>query len=195
MSWLVLTSLFAGLLAFQNSAARYFYSLGRAGIFPRALDRVNGRGAPIMGAVATSALSLAVILLFVITDRDPILHLFYWFSGLAVLAIVLVEVLVSVAVIVYFRRTDVDHRPWNTLIAPLLAIVGLVVAAYLLMARFGLLAGTVAEGVDPTTQSFGLSATGWTLVLAPFAIFVVGMVVGKVRRHEGNRDAVADLVT
>ena len=67
--------------------------------------------------------------------------------------------------------------------------------AYLVMARFGLLAGTVAEGVDPTTQSFGLSTLGWTLVLSPFVLFVVGMLVGQLRRNEENEDAVADLVT
>jgi len=127
-----LSSLFAGLLAFQNSAARYFYSLGRAGVLPRGLDRVNGRGAPIVGAFATSVIALVVILLFVVT---------------------------------------------------------------LVMARFGLLAGTVAEGVDPTTQSFGLSTTGWTLVLAPYVVFVVGMIVGQVRPKAENQDAVADLVT
>lgn len=195
MSWLVLSSLFAGLLAFQNSAARYFYSMGRAGVLPRSLDRVNGRGAPVMGTFATSAVTLAVILFFVITDKDPVLNLFNWFSGLAVLAILLVETLVSVAVIAYFRRTGEDQRPWNTLIAPVLSIVGLVLGAYLIMSRFGLLAGTAAEGVDPTTQTFGLSTTGWTLVLAPFVVFLVGMVIGAVRRNEENEDAVADLVS
>ena len=195
MSWLVLSSLFAGLLAFQNSAARYLYSMGRAGVLPRALDRVNGRGAPVAGSIVTSAISLVVILLFVVTDKDPVLNLFYWFSGVAVLAIVLVEILVSIAVIVYFRRHAEDQRVWNTLVAPALAIVGLAVGAYLVMARFGLLAGTVAEGVDPTTQSFGLSTLGWTLVLSPFVLFVVGMLVGQLRRNEENEDAVADLVT
>jgi len=195
MSWLVLSSLFAGLLAFQNSAARYFFSMGRAGVLPRALDRVNGRGAPVIGSVATSVITLAVIVLFVVTDKDPVLNLFNWFSGLAVLAIVLVEVLVSIAVIAYFRQTDVDRRPWNTLIAPIIAIVGLVGAAYLIMARFGLLAGTAAEGVDPTTQSFGLSTTGWTLVLAPFTIFIIGMVIGAIRRNDENEGAVADFVS
>jgi len=195
MSWLVLSSLFAGLLAFQNSAARYFYSMGRAGVLPRVLDRVNGRGAPVAGTVATSVVSLAVIALFAITDKDPVLNLFYWFSGLAVLAIVVVEVLVCAAVIVYFRREGTDRRVWNTLVAPALAAVGLVLGGYLVMARFGLLAGTVAEGVDPTTQSFGLSAVGWTLVLAPFAVFVLGLVVGQLRRNDENEDAIADLVT
>lgn len=195
MSWLVLSSLFAGLLAFQNSAARYFFSMGRAGVLPRVLDRVNGRGAPVLGSVATSVITLAVIVLFVVTDKDPVLNLFNWFSGLAVLAIVLVEVLVSIAVISYFRQTGDDKRVWNTLVAPVIAIVGLVGAAYLIMARFGLLAGTAAEGVDPTTQSFGLSTTGWTLVLAPFLVFVLGMVVGAIRRNDENEDAVADFVS
>ena len=63
------------------------------------------------------------------------------------------------------------------------------------MARFGLLAGTTAEGVDPTTQTFGLSTFGWILVLSPFIVFVLGLVVGALRRSEENADAVADLVT
>lgn len=195
MSWLVLSSLFAGLLAFQNSAARYFFSMGRAGVLPSALGRVNGRGAPVLGSLATSAVTLAVIVVFVATDKDPILNLFNWFSGLAVLAILLVEVLVSVAVIAFFRREAEGRRTWNTLVAPALAIVGLLLAMYLIMARFGLLAGTAAEGVDPTVESFGLSGTGWTLVLAPFVVLALGMVVGRLRRREDNREAVADLVS
>ena len=99
MSWLVLSSLFAGLLAFQNSAARYFFSMGRAGVLPRALDRVNKAGAPLLGSIVTSVITVVVIVLFALTDKDPVLNLFFWFSGLAVVAIVLVEFLVCIAVI------------------------------------------------------------------------------------------------
>ena len=42
MEWLVLSSLFAGLLAFQNAAARYFFSMGRAGVFPAAWTGSTG---------------------------------------------------------------------------------------------------------------------------------------------------------
>lgn len=195
MSWLVLTSLFAGLLAFQNSSSRYLFSMGRAGVLPTALDRVNRRGAPVAGAVTTSAITLTVIVLFAILGLDPILDMFNVFSAMAVLAIVLVEILVSIAVIVYFRRSREDTRLWNTLIAPALSIVGLALGAYLVAARFGLLAGTVDEGVDPTVQTFGLSALGWVLVLAPFIVFAIGLVVGRLRRRDENADAVADLVT
>ena len=58
-----------------------------------------------------------------------------------------------------------------------------------------LLTGEVAEGVDPTTQTWGLNALGWILVLLPFVVFVVGTVVGVVRRKGENAAAVADLVS
>lgn len=195
MGWLVLSSLFAGLLAFQNSAARYFFSMGRAGALPTALDKVNGRGAPGAGAMATSALTLVVILLFVVFDKDPVLNMFFWFSAVAVLAIVFVEILVSLAVIVFFRRERSDTRVWNTMIAPALAVVGLAVGSYLLASRFGLLAGTTAEGVDPTAQAWGLSPLGWFLVISPFLTFAVGSLVHVMRRDKENTDAVEDLVT
>lgn len=192
MSWLVLSSLFAGLLAFQNSAARYFFSLGRAHVLPRALDRVNRHGAPVVGAAATSVIAGAVIVVFAATHKNPVTTMFAWFSALAVLAIVLVEALVSVSVIVYFRK---EAHWWKTVTAPVLSIIGLVVAYYLVMARFGLLAGTVAKGVDPTTQTFGLSTLGWVLVLLPFIVLVVGLAFGKLRQSEENAEAVADLVS
>jgi amino acid transporter len=195
MSWLVISSLFAGLLAFQNSAARYFYAMGRSGVLPSALDRVNGRGAPWAGTLVTSVVSLVVIVIFWVSDLDPILNLFYWFSGLAVLAIVFVEILVSLAVIAFFSRHRGEVGVWQSVIAPLLAILGLTVGMWLLASRFGLLAGTVQEGVDPTVTPWGLNTTGWILVLTPFVMFAVGLVVGKLRLKEENEDAIADLVS
>ena len=107
----------------------------------------------------------------------------------------MVEVLVSLAVIAYFRRTREDTRVWNTLIAPALSALFLVAGAYLVMSRFGLLAGTTQPDVDPTVQTFGLNTLGWVLVLSPFIAFVIGTIIGAVRRSDENEDAVADLVT
>ncbi|MFI5952953.1 APC family permease [Cryptosporangium sp. NPDC051539] len=194
LSWLVLSSLFAGLLAFQNSASRYFFSMGRAGVLPRALDRVNRRGAPVFGSVSTSVISVVVVAIFALAGKDPVLTLFYWFSGLAVLAIVLVEILVSVAVIVHFRREPGSVGVLTSVVAPVVAIVGLALGAYLIMARFGLLAGTSANA-DDSLKSFALSATGWVLVLAPFVVLALGFVLGAVRRNSENERAIADLVS
>lgn len=195
MGWLVLSSLFAGLLAFQNSAARYGYSMGRAGVMPSFLDRVNDAGAPRAASVATSVVTGVVIALFAYQELDPVVNMFFWFSGLAVVAIVLVEALVCVAIIAFFRREPDGAGLWSTMIAPALAFVGLVLGLYLLMSRFGLLAGTVAEGVDPSTQAWGLNTTGWVLVLLPFAMLALGTLVGLLRRDRENEDAVKDLVT
>ncbi|MEO8850374.1 MAG: APC family permease [Allobranchiibius sp.] len=194
MSWLVLSSLFAGMLAFQNSAARYFFSMGRAGVLPKQLDKVNKAGAPLLGSMVTSVVTGVVIVVFAVTGKDPVLNMFFWFSGLAVVAIVFVEFLVCLAVISYFHRNAQGMNIFKTTIAPILAAIGLVIGEYLLMSRFGLLAGTVAEGVDPSKQAWGLSLLGYTLVLLPFAVFIVGATVGAIRRRGENSSAIDDLV-
>jgi amino acid transporter len=174
MSILVLSSLFAGLLAFQNAAGRYLFALGRGGALPKPLSHVNSRGAPSTASLVTSVITGVVIAFFAIFRLDPVLNLFYWFSGLAVVAIVLIEILVCIAVITYFRRNTGSENVFQTIIAPVLATIGLILGEYLLMSRFGLLAGTVAEGVDPTVTSWGLSPIGWVLVALPFAILLAG---------------------
>lgn len=195
MAWLVISSLFAGLLAFQNSIARYFFSMGRAGVLPRSLGKVNSSGAPLVGSIVTSVITAVVIVVFWATGRDPVLNLFFWFSGLAVVAIVLVEILVCAAVLKYLRGDREVTNPFITIIAPVLAAIGLALGEYLLMSRFGLLAGTVAEGVDPSTQAWGLNGLGYTLILLPFIVFVLGTVVGVVRRRSEAATGIADLVS
>ncbi len=195
MGWLLLSSLLAGLLAFQNSSARYLFAMGRAGVLPRKLGRVNAAGAPATASITTSVVTLAVISLFILNDLDPVTHMFFWFSGLAVVAIVWVEILVCLAVVVYFHGNDEDDRIWNTIVAPVSAFVLLALGQYLLTSRFGLLAGTVAEGVDPAAQAWGLNPLGWFLIGLPSILFVAGSIVGALRRNVENEDAIADLVT
>lgn len=195
MGWLVLASLFTGLLAFQNSVARYVFSMGRAGVLPSSLGRTNAVGAPFTGSVVASIVAGVVIVIFWVAGLDPVLEMFYWFSAIAVVAIVLVEILVCLAVMRYFRGDDEVKNPFVTLIAPALATIGLALGEYLLMSRFGLLAGTVAEGVDPATQAWGLNALGYFLVFLPFLMFAIGVVVGILRRRSENATAVADLVS
>ena len=194
MEILVLSSLFAGLLAFQNSASRYLFALGRGGTLPTSLSRVNARGAPSVGSIVTSVITAVVIALFAINGLDPVLNMFFWFSGLAVLSILIIEILVCLAVIAFFRREPSDANGFQTLIAPLIAIVGLSVGLYLLMSRFGLLTGAVAEGVDPTITAWGLSGLGWSLLGLPFVALIVGFLFAKVR-HKDNADLIRDVIS
>lgn len=126
-----------------------------------------------------------VVGLFAIFALDPILNLFYWLSAVAVLAITLVEILVSIAVIAYFSKNE-GANVWQGKIAPALAAIGMALAMYLIVARFNLLAGTAAEGVDPTLpeSAFALSPLGWFLVTLPAIFFVIGLIVGVVNKKE-----------
>jgi amino acid transporter len=194
MSILVLSSLFAGLLAFQNAASRYLFAMGRGGVLPRRLNTVNRRGAPGAASVLTSVITGAVIVIFAAFQLDPVLNLFNWFSGLAVVAIVLIEMLVCVAVIAYFRANRGEENIFQTMIAPILALIGLVLGEYLLMSRFGLLAGTPAEGVDPTVTPWAQSPIGWVLILLPFALLIVGFLVSSTRRTV-NPELLRDVIS
>jgi amino acid transporter len=194
MSWLVVSSLFAGLLAFQNCSARYLFSLGRAGVLPGALRRTNGRGAPSAASITTSVITGLVIVVFALAGLDPVLNLFYWMSGVAVIAVVVVEILVCVAVLAYFGRSGRARHWWSTTLAPILAGLGLLIGLYLLVSRFGLLAGTVPDGVDPSTTAWELSGTGWTLVLLPFVVLVVGLVVGTAVTRRERSPELSDIL-
>lgn len=195
MGILVLTSLFAGLLAFQNAASRYFFALGRGGVLPASVAKVNKAGAPQAGVIITSALAALVMIIFAVAGLDPFANLFSWMSAVTVIAIVLVEILVSVAVIRYFMKNE-GGNVWTTKIAPALSIVLLGLGLYLLMSRFNLLAGTVPDGVDPSLpeSAWALNGLGWFLVLLPFIALVVGYVVALINKKE-NEQLVKDFAS
>jgi amino acid transporter len=196
MSWLLLTSLFAALLAFHNAAARYFYTMGRAGLLPSRLATTSHRfRTPVAASVTQSVLAVVVIALFRLLDLDPVLNLFYWGSSMAVISINIVQALVCLAVIKFFRDTGLDTNPWRTVVAPALGFVGILVGEYLLMSKFALISGTAAAGSDPTTQNWALNATGWTIVLLPFAVLVVGLLVGVSRQGKDTTKMVEEILS
>jgi len=195
MGILVITSLFAGLLAFQNAASRYFFALGRGGVLPQAMAKTNKAGAPVNGVIVTSAIAALVMIIFAVAGLDPFANLFSWMSSITVIAIVLVEILVSFAVIRYFM-THEGGNVWSTKIAPALSIVLLGLGLYLLMSRFNLLAGTVPDGVDPSLpeSAWLLNPLGWFLVLLPFLSLLIGYVVALINKKE-NEQLVKDFAS
>lgn len=188
MGWLVVSSLFAGLLAFQNATSRYFFAIGRSGVLGKGFARTNASGAPQAGVLLTSALAAAVVILFAVAGLDPILNLFFWMSSITAISIFFVEILVSLAVVVFFMREG-GENVWKSKIAPIASAVVLSFGLYLLMSRFNLLAGTAPEGVYPSLpeSTWALSSFGWFLVLLPFIAAVLGLIVAQVRNvHHGK---------
>ena len=185
MGYLVLTSCFAGILAFQNAISRYFFALGRGGVLPASFGRTNSNGAPQNGVMLTSALALVIMVAFAAAGLDGIGNLFTWMSAITAVAIMFVEILVSIAVIVYLRK-DGSVSMWKSTLAPILSAIGLAAGLYLLMSRFNLLGNLSAEGVDPTLpdSAWQMSTMGWVFVLSPFIAAAIGFAVSAATRNK-----------
>jgi amino acid transporter len=140
---LFLTSVFAALLSFHNSVARYLFALGREQVLPAVFSRVGSTsGGPVAGSLSQSALAAVVVVLFVVGGTDPVLELFTWFSGIAALGVVLLMTGTSLAVVGYFRRHAAEATTWQRSVAPVLATVVLASLVVLLVTNFDALLGT-----------------------------------------------------
>src|SRR6185369_8680431 len=137
ISILLISSVFAALLAFHNVAARYFYVLGREGLLPASLGQTHdAHQSPHLGSLVQTVLAVVVVLIFVLKGQDPILALFTWLTNLATLSVITLMCLVSFAVVAFFRqKPDLAPSPFKASIAPLVAgillgIVGLMVVIH-----------------------------------------------------------------
>ncbi|MFT4220442.1 MAG: APC family permease [Microbacterium sp.] len=161
---LLVTSLVAALLSFHNIINRYLHSMAGRGFLPAALHRTNRHHAPANAAFVQTATALLVVVPFALLDMNPIVTLFGWLSGLGVVALVLLYLVASIAVIAYFRRTRADTRVWNTLLAPILATVMMGGLLVIMVSNF-----SVLTAADPVTGAVLLCVipvvliVGWAL--------------------------------
>jgi amino acid transporter len=152
MSYLILTGSFACGMAFHNTAARYFYSLGREGVFPAALGRTHPlHRSPYVASFTQSVIAAIIVILFAIFfgSDDPVNQAYVALYGLMALLgtmiILFAQAIVSVAIIVYFRtHHKEEHHWWSTLLAPLIAFVAQMWVIYLLLDNLGFLGASLA---------------------------------------------------
>ncbi|EON13846.1 APC family permease [Pandoraea sp. SD6-2] len=140
---LFMVSVYAGLLAFHNSAARYFYAGGRDGLLPRALGRTHGaHQSPHAGSLLQSAIAAIAVAIFALCGADPVLQLFSWFSNVATLCVILLMAITSLAVIGFFRKyTGTGERWWRTQLLPAVACAALVGVLVMAIEHFDVLTG------------------------------------------------------
>jgi amino acid transporter len=150
MSFLIITGSFACGMAFHNTTARYFYSLGREGMLPKALGRTHHRWqSPHVASIVQSFIAAIVIALFAIFSGigNPSYQAYGEVYGLmAVMGVIIilgVQAMVSFSVAVYYLRYHRDEvHWWKTLLAPLLSFVSQGYVVYLLFSNFSSVAGT-----------------------------------------------------
>jgi amino acid transporter len=93
-------------------------------------------------------ISVVLMAVCAMAGLDPVLEVFTWLSGISTVGIVALMLLTCAAVLVFFRRTKLDTRPWQTLIAPGLGFVGLAAILVVLVQNLPLLmGGSTALGV------------------------------------------------
>lgn len=181
MSLFVITSMFACVLAFHNGIVRYQYRLGKDGILPQALARTRSNGAPHVSSVTQCVTALIFIVIAVLIGADPVLILFTWGGGIAVVGIIGLYILTAISTVAFFRRNpQLQGNVWSTAIIPVISIVLLGIAEFLIVTNFSLLVGT--------DQGTAYLIAG-TCVIA----FLLGLVLFLARRSKLSSQALADL--
>ncbi|WP_053382383.1 APC family permease [Leucobacter celer] len=180
MQIIALTSMFACVLAYHNISARYLHSMGHS-VLPQKLSFVHPKsGAPYVASLTTTAVGLIIIVLWLLSGIDPYVF-FGWEIALGSLALMMVFVLTSIAIFVYFRRNPTNRKNlWVSTVSPLLSFLvfgGIMVNA---MVNFSALSGAVDNALLNTV-----------LMILPVVFFLVGVVAATItqrrspERYEG----------
>lgn len=111
-----------------------------------------------------------LVAVFAVAGMDPVTQVFAWMAGTATLGVLALMALTCLAVIVFFRRTRVDQRPWHTAIAPALGLVGLAACLWLTISNFSTLIGGSAElaaAIGGVLAVFFAAGALWSLTRRP----------------------------
>lgn len=146
---LVITAVLAALLSIHNAATRYLFNLAADSALPHVFARVHHRhGSPFAASVGISALSLLGLIPFVLAGNDPAV-VYAQLAGLGNAGVFILMALVSVAVVVWFRRhgAGTGQSQWATLIAPSIAAVAMTCLVVFALANFDLVVGASSANV------------------------------------------------
>jgi len=181
LSYLIITGSFACGMAFHNTTARYFYSLGREGLLPRSLGRTHPRWkSPHIASITQSVIAALIVLGFALFTgtNDPTHQAYIQLYGLmavmGVIVILSVQALVSLSILLYFRRHHEDEvHWWRTILAPALSFLSQAFVVFLLFDNI----------------SFLGSGYGYANWLGPIDLLVVALgVAGAFYLKNRNRE-------
>lgn len=161
MHVLIVTSFLAGVLALHNAGSRYLFALGRDGVLPAAFARTSRGQTPSVAGIVHTVAVLGALAGFGLAGADPYTQIVLWTNTPTLVGVLALEVVTSIAVVRFFRRTRTGETVWQRLVAPVVAAVLLAAVLVLVIARMDLLTG--------------LGPAGNFLVLSPL---VAGLLAG-----------------
>ncbi|HPY42599.1 MAG TPA: APC family permease, partial [Thiolinea sp.] len=181
MSFLLVTSLFAGILAFHNAVARYIYVAGRSGLLPSGLGKTHPSfQSPYVASITQTIIAATVVAIFVLTKQDPVLALFSWLTNVATLAIIVLMFLTALAIYVFFKKNpNLNSNPLTTKISPLVSGALLLVLVVFITLNFAGIAG----------------ANGFMAVFLPSLVIIAGLIgwVLALRLRSANPSTFSEL--
>ncbi|MBK0097382.1 APC family permease [Erwinia sp. S63] len=143
MSVLLITSLFAAALAFHNNISRYLFSISRDGLIWKELCKTHPtNGTPHNASHVHSVIMLMLLAGMGSAGLDPMVHIFAIGSAVATLCILILQLGVSAAVILFFRRMENNENPFTVFWAPLLSMVCMSVTIILVVNNLQSLSGS-----------------------------------------------------
>lgn len=143
LSAMVTISFLASGVAFHNMAARYHFSLARAGMLPAGMARVHlVHGTPHWSSGAQCVFSVAMLLPFVLLGADPILNLFPAISGITSISLTALMLGCCISILVAARRGLLPESRWATIFAPAIAAVGLATILAIILANYQQVTGS-----------------------------------------------------
>eukprot|EP01036_Dinobryon_divergens_P000481 gene481-606_t len=119
--------------------------MGRDGILPRALGITHPvHKSPNGAATVQGIIAIITVAIFGLGGANPLIHLGTWLAIFCTLAVIAVQLVVSLAVIGYFNRVGrtESFAWWKTFLAPLLGALAQGVVIWLLLQNITFLAGS-----------------------------------------------------
>ncbi|MBR7998789.1 APC family permease [Burkholderia vietnamiensis] len=147
---LLITSMLAAIISFNNATVRYWYSLGRDGIAFSSLGELSSKKRlPIRAANMQSVLMIALIVLFAVYRVDPVMVITPYLSIPAAIGIVCVQALTALAVIRFFRMRRERATPFiRWAVFPAISFAGFGYFLYAMIGNVSLMAGTSSTVVS-----------------------------------------------
>ena len=143
--WLLVISNFASWMAAHNMASRYLYAFSRAKLLPEPLSRTNAHKSPFIASCTNMVIGLGLAFLLSLFNLDPYSQIGAICSAIAIVGIMALELIVCVAVVMYMRKHNGEegfgHNVFQTTIAPVIALAGMIYVLFLVLSNFTLLTG------------------------------------------------------
>lgn len=171
MQVLWVSSLFACVLSFHAVISRYQYALSHKRILPGALGRVHERHqSPYVSSLVQSGTAMVFLVVFALAGLDPVVGVFGFMAAVSTVGMVMLMLLTSVAVPVFFHRRPSARRQrvLTTYLAPILATAGLGVSLVLIVQNFPLVTGKS-------------TAVSMIMAMVPVAALVIGFCLPQSR--------------